>query len=65
MDSEKDQTLIENFLLAFSNPNAQVSDTLDFSIKRTQIVEDTLNHLVKGKYNLKKELKVNFIGEPA
>jgi hypothetical protein len=62
MKGEIDKELINNFLSANSN-------NLDFAylhiaVHRNNLIEDTLNALVKDMVNFRKPLKIKFIGEP-
>ena len=64
MQEERDKAMINSFVMAFQDPNQTDSMTLDLKVHRQNIVEETLNYLVKGSRSLKRELKVTFIGEP-
>ena len=51
----------------FSNPSAQPNDLspyLRLNVSRNSIIYDTLQYINNSSLNLKKPLKVSFIGEP-
>lgn len=63
-----DQELVNMFIGGLMNPDVNQSDykpSFEIKVRRQELVEDTLNCLVKGNVNLKKKLKVKFVNEPA
>lgn len=65
MKSEIDKELMRNLFQNIYNPNLNAEFAYLFlDIDRNQMIQDTLNALVREDINFRKPLKVKFVGEP-
>lgn len=67
MQQTADLELANIFIQGLSNQNPNINNTdmlyLQLKVRRENIIEDTLNSLIREGINLKKQLKVKFDGE--
>lgn len=65
MKGEIDKELLQNLLQNIYNPNLNADFAyLSMEVDRNQIIQDTLNALVREDVNFRKPLKVKFLYEP-